>query len=48
MWDEELPLPMLAYQFSVQESTRFTPYRLMLGCEVQLLIEVMFGGAPCP
>ena len=48
MWDEELPLLMLAYQSSVQESTRFTPYRLMCGREVQLPIEQMFGGAPCP
>ena len=48
MWDEELPLLMLAYRSSVQESTRFTPYRLMFGREVQLPIELMCGGAPCP
>ena len=48
MWDEELLLLILAYQSSVQESTRFIPYRLMFGHEVLLLIEQMFGGAPCP
>ena len=48
MCDEELPLLMLAYHSSVQESTRFTPYRLMFGREVQLAIELMFGGRPTP
>jgi len=48
MWDEELPLLMLAYRSSVQESTRFTPYRLMFGRKLQLPIELMCGGAPCP
>lgn len=48
MWDEELPLLMLAYRSSVQESTRFTPYRLMFGREVRLPVELMFGGTPAP
>ena len=48
MWDEELPLLMLAYHSSVQESTQFTPYRLMFGREVQLPIEQVFGGRPTP
>ena len=47
-WDEELPMLMLAYRSSVQESTRFTPYRLMFGREVQLPVDIMFGGGPTP
>ena len=38
---------MLAYRSSVQESTQFTPYRLMFGREVQLPIELMFHLKPC-
>ena len=48
MWDEELPLLMLAYRSIVQESTQFTPYRLMFGREVQLPIELVFGRRPTP
>ena len=47
-WDEELPMLMLAYRSSVQESTQFTPYRLMFGREVQLPVDIMFGGGPTP
>lgn len=32
-WDDELPMLMLAYRSSVQETTQFTPYRLMFGRE---------------
>ena len=46
MWDDELPLLMLAYRSSVQKSTQFTPYQLMFGRE--LPIELMFGGRSTP
>jgi len=47
-WDDELPMLMLAYRSSVQESTRFTPYRLMFGREVQLPVYIVFGGGHAP
>ena len=48
LWDEELPMLMLAYRTSVQESTKFTPFRLMFGREIQLPVDVIFGGGPVP
>ena len=47
-WGKELPMLMLAYRSSVQESTPFTPYRLMFGQEVQLPVGIMFGGGLTP
>ena len=35
-WDDELPMLMMAYRCNVQESTKFTPFRLMFGHEIQL------------
>lgn len=35
-WDQHLPLVMMAYRASMQESTGFTPNQLMLGREVSL------------
>ena len=46
MCNEELPLLILAYHSSVQESTQFTPYQLMFGREVQLPIELMLDRRP--
>ena len=37
-WNKELPMLMLAFRSSVQESTQFTPYRLMFGREVHCLL----------
>ena len=48
MWDEELPMLMLAYQTSVQESTKFTQFRLMFGREIKLPVDVIFIGGPAP
>ena len=47
-WDDHLPMLMLAYRSSVQESTRFTPFQLMFGREVQLPVDLVFGGGPAP
>ena len=48
IWDDELPMVMLAYRSSVQESTGFTPFRLMFGREVQLPVDIIYGGGPAP
>ncbi len=45
-WDLQLPLLMLAYRSSIQESTKVTPFSLMFGREVCLPIDVMYG-TPC-
>ena len=41
-WDDHLPYLMCAYRASVQESTGFTPNRLMFGREINLPIDLMF------
>jgi len=45
-WDLQLPLVMMAYWTSVQESTQATPFSLMFGREARLPIDVMFGTPP--
>ena len=45
-WDLQLPLVMMAYRTSVQESTKATPFSLMFGREARLPIDVMFGTPP--
>ena len=45
-WDLQLPLIMMAYHTSVQESTGATPFSLMFGSEAHLPIDVMFGMPP--
>lgn len=42
-WDEKVPLAMLAYRSSVQESTSETPAMMMLGREVVLPIDLMMS-----
>ena len=45
-WDLRLPLLMLAYRTSTQESTGCTPFYLMFGREARLPADVMFGLPP--
>ena len=45
-WDLMLPMVMLAYRTSVQETTGATPYSLMFGREASLPADVMFGTPP--
>ena len=45
-WDLHLPLVMLAYRTSVQESTGCTPFELVLGREARLPVDVMYGLPP--
>ena len=41
-WDLHIPMVMMAYRTSVQESTRCTPFYLMFGREGRLPADVMF------
>uniref|UniRef100_A0AAV2LIB8 Integrase catalytic domain-containing protein n=1 Tax=Knipowitschia caucasica TaxID=637954 RepID=A0AAV2LIB8_KNICA len=45
-WDMHLPLVLLAYRSSVQESTACTPALLMLGRELRTPREMCFGRPP--
>ena len=45
-WDMYLPQVMMAYRSSEHESTKYTPHRLMIGREIHLPVDVMFGRVP--
>ena len=45
-WDLRLPVVMLAYHSSVQETTGATPFSVMFGREVCLPIDLMFDTPP--
>ena len=42
-WDEHVPYLTMAYRATVHDSTGYSPNRLMLGREISLPIDVMFG-----
>ena len=41
-WDDHLPYVMCAYRSTIQESTGFSPNRIMLGRELTLPIDLMY------
>ena len=41
-WDDHLPYVMCAYRSTIQESTHFSPNRMMLGREIMLPIDLMY------
>ena len=42
-WDEHLPLLMMAYRSAEHDTTGFSPSELMLGRQVQLPVDILFG-----
>lgn len=40
-WDQVLPYVTFAYNTAIQETTRFTPFRLVYGREVQTMLDAM-------
>lgn len=40
-WDQVLPYVTFAYNSAIQETTRFTPFRLVYGREVQTMLDAM-------
>ena len=45
-WDNHLPYLCMAYRSTVHESTKFSPNKLMLGREINLLLDVMVEQPP--
>ena len=45
-WDQFIPLLMLAYRTTPQESTKVTPFRMMFGREANLPIDLILGRPP--
>ena len=45
-WDESLPLVMLAYRSSIQESTGESPVCMLCGRDIQLPVDLMLGKLP--
>ena len=42
-WDTNIPLLMMAYRSSVQDTTKSTPSALMVGSEIRLPIDLALG-----
>ena len=47
-WDLKLPCALMAYRATPHESTQCSPNLMMLGREVELPIDLMFGRPPFP
>ncbi|VDH89711.1 Hypothetical predicted protein [Mytilus galloprovincialis] len=45
-WDEQLPWALMAYNSSEHETTKFSPSMLMLGREIQLPVDLIYGPHP--
>ena len=45
-WDEALPLILMAYRSSKQESTTMTPRMMMLGREIELPVDLLYPPPP--
>ena len=45
-WDEQLPWALMAYNSSEHETTKFSPSMLMLGREMNLPVDLVYGPHP--
>ncbi|CAC5397452.1 unnamed protein product [Mytilus coruscus] len=45
-WDEQLPWALMAYRSSEHETTKLSPCMLMLGREIELPIDLIYGPHP--
>lgn len=45
-WDELIPYVLFVYRSSVQASIKFTPYYVLFGREVMMLVDLIFNLEP--
>lgn len=45
-WDEQLPWALMAYRSSEHDTTKFSPCMLMLGREIELPVDLIYGPHP--
>ena len=45
-WDQKIQLGLLAYRTAVHETTQYTPAKMMMGRELRLPLDLVFGGSP--
>ena len=43
-WDVHVPMVMMAYRSTIQETTSVSPNKMMMGREVNMPIDLLFGG----
>ena len=43
-WDVHVPMVMMAYRSTIQETTSVSPNKMMMGQEVNMPIDLLFGG----
>ena len=41
--DRIVPLLMMAYRSNTQETTKFTPFHMMFGWQINLTVDITFG-----
>ena len=45
-WDDHVPMVMMACRSTSQETTNISPNRMMMGREIRLPIDLLFGNPP--
>lgn len=45
-WDEQLPWALMAYRSSEHDTTKFSPCMLMIGREIELPVDLIYGPHP--
>ena len=45
-WDDHVPMVMMAYRSTSQETTNISPNRMMMGCEIRLPVDLLVGNPP--
>ena len=45
-WDDQVPMVMMAYRSTSQETTNISPNRMMMEQEISLPIDLLFGNPP--
>ena len=43
-WDVHVPMVMMAYRSTIQQTTSVSPNKMMMGREVNMPLDLLFGG----